>query len=104
MELIDTSRLNYTKVCPVNEPNNECLAVLESDIKNAPVYSVSKSIGGIDVPIEPLHRVAEHGKMSVEDALIVFRTIKGLSATERDAADVLCDYVETQIEKRLMIM
>ena len=39
--------------------------------------------------------VADH-KMSVEDALIVGRSLRGLSGVEMEAIEVLCDYIENQ--------
>ena len=98
MILINKDSLKFTKVCPVDDPKNEQLAVLATDINGGVIYEVVKSIGGVNLPVDTITEskpVADH-KMSVEDALIVGRSLRGLSGVEMEAIEVLCDYIENQ--------
>lgn len=96
MELIDKSKLPFIQVRTTDNPEVIQTAVLTSDLDKVAVYNVFKTIGGREIPIEPIHTHSEHGKMDAEDAMIVASSIKGLSRTEQEAIEVLCDYYRNQ--------
>ena len=99
MELIDKSKLSYTYVCPRNDPNNVQKAVMASDIAKLPVYTITKNICGREIPFDVPASEKSTGRLSVDDSLVIARTMRGLSGVEQEALEVLCDYIENQLEK-----
>lgn len=102
MDFINKSKLRYTTVCSEDDPNSKQLAVLESDIKKMPVYSITKKLyDGRQLPIENDEIIDGENRsydwMNDEEMMVILHTLAkyaSLSPSEKDAIMRACDKLE----------